>query len=366
MPQGLAPQSLEPEFGCGLDGKWCIQFAAFCANMETQATNGVLEEFRIEYLDCWHRLPNKIPFLVLLASWLALFQFLGNSTLGYVSTPSLFGYMYDAFSAGGHSLVESEEGYAVLIPAVVAFLLWQKRRQLMALDLHCWWPGLVLVAFGLSLHLLGYAIQQPRISVVALFTGIFGLMGMSWGYAWLRATFFPFFLFAFCVPIGSLAEPITFRLRLLVSSLVGFVSHYILAIDIKVEGNMLIDPTGHYQYEVAAACSGIRSLIATFALSVILAFVSFQKPWKRIALIAAAFPLAVLGNLLRMLTIIIAAEIGGQEWGAYVHDGGPGGIFSLLPYIPAFVGLLALERFLRAREVLPLVPSMKPLTLKQT
>jgi exosortase len=334
--------------------------------METQATNGVLEEFRLEFLDCWHRLPNKTAFLVLLAAWLALFQVLGNSTLGYVNTPSLFGYMYDAFSAGGHSLVESEEGYAVLIPLVVAFLLWQKRRQLMALDLHCWWPGLVLVAFGLSLHVLGYAIQQPRVSVIGFFTGIYGLMGMAWGYAWLRATFFPFFLFGFCVPIGSLAEPITFRLRLLVSALVGFVSQYILAIDVKVSGNMLIDPTGHYQYEVAAACSGIRSLIATFALSVIVGFVSFQKVWKRIVLIAAAFPLAVLGNLIRMLTIIIAAEIGGQEWGSYVHDGGPAGIFSLLPYIPAFIGLMALERYLRTSEILPAIPDLKPLKLKET
>ena len=236
----------------------------------------------------------------------------------------------------------------------------------MALDLHCWWPGLVLVAFGLSLHVLGYAIQQPRISVVGFFTGVYGLMGMAWGYPWLRATFFPFFLFGFCVPIGSLAEPITFRLRLLVSALVGFVSQYILAIDVKVNGNMLIDPTGHYQYEIAAACSGIRSLIATFALSVIMGFVSFQKVWKRIILIAAAFPLAVLGNLLRMLTIIIAAEIGGQEWGTYVHDGGPAGIFSLLPYIPAFIGLMALERYLRTLEILPAIPDLKPLKLKET
>jgi hypothetical protein len=50
-------------------------------------------------------------------------------------------------------------------------------------------------------------------------------------------------------------------------------------------------------------------------------------------MVASAFPLAVLGNLLRMLTIIIAAEMGGQEWGSYVHEGGPGGVFSLLPYL---------------------------------
>jgi exosortase len=334
--------------------------------MENQAGNGILEDFRLEFVECWQNLPNKAAFLILLAAWIALFQFLGNSTLGYVRTPSLFGYMYDAFSAGGESLLETEEGYAVLIPAVVAVLFWRKRRELLALNLNSWWPGLAILACGTLAHLLGYTVQQPRISVVGFFIGLYGLMGIAWGYRLLRAAFFPFFLFGFCVPIGSLAEPITFRLRLLVSALVGFVSHYLLAIDVNVQGNMLIDPTGHYQYEIAAACSGIRSLIATLALSIILGFVSFRQPWKRLAMIAAAFPLAVLGNLLRMLTIIIAAEIGGQEWGSYVHDGGPGGCFSLLPYIPAFLGLLALEHYLRPAASSQGITSVQPLTLKQT
>jgi exosortase len=216
------------------------------------------------------------------------------------------------------------------------------------------------------LHLLGYAVQQPRISAIAFFLGVYGLTGMAWGPAWLRATFFPFFLFGFCVPIGSLSDPVTFRLRLLVSQLVAFVSHYILAIDINVRGNVLIDPSGHYQYEIAAACSGIRSLIATIAFSVVLGFTSFKQPWKRAVMILSSFPLAVLGNLVRMLFIVIAAEMGGQEWGSYVHEGGPGGVFSLLPYVPAFVGLLALERFLRNSEA-PLVwGKLKPVDLKGT
>jgi exosortase/archaeosortase family protein len=129
---------------------------------------------------------------------------------------------------------------------------------------------------------------------------------------------------------------------------------------------MLIDPTGRYQYEIAAACSGIRSLIATVALAVILGFTSFRNPWKRLMMIASAFPLAILGNLIRMLTIIVAAEIGGQEWGTRVHDGGPGGVFSLLPYVPAFIGLLGLDHYLRAREAQPKAAAVKSLVLKQT
>jgi exosortase/archaeosortase family protein len=63
-------------------------------------------------------------------------------------------------------------------------------------------------------------------------------------------------------------------------------------------------------------------------------------------MMASAFPLAVIGNLVRMLCIIIAASIGGKSWGDFVHDGGPMGLISMLPYVPAIFGVLYLGRFL--------------------
>jgi hypothetical protein len=62
--------------------------------MDKRAENGVLEEFRIEFLQFWQWLPNKGAFLVLLACWFLLFQFFGHCTLGYLKeeyrSPSLF------------------------------------------------------------------------------------------------------------------------------------------------------------------------------------------------------------------------------------------------------------------------------------
>jgi exosortase len=314
--------------------------------MEAQPTNGILEEFRIDFLDSWQRLPNKGLFLMLLAAWLALFQFLGNSTLGYVNTASLFSYMVDDFSSGGH-WDQADDSYGVAVPFVVLVVFWLKRRELTSLELKSWSPALIVVALGLVLHLLGFRIQQPRISVLGMFTGVYGLMGLAWGPKWLRASLYPFCLFAFCVPMGSLAIPLTFRLQLLVTKLVEVVCQFGLMIDVIREGTQLSDPTGSYHYEVAAACSGIHSLVATLGLAVVLSFYSLPKWGSRLLMIAAAFPLAVLGNLLRMLAIVIAAEFGGQSWGNWVHDGGPFGTFSLLPYVPAFLGLLWLEGRLR-------------------
>jgi exosortase len=109
-------------------------------------------------------------------------------------------------------------------------------------------------------------------------------------------------------------------------------------------GTMLSNPVNHYQYEVAAACSGIRSLIGLGLVATIVAFLNYRMLRWRLVLIALAVPLAVAGNVVRLLTIVLAAEFGGQEAGDFVHSGGPGGLLSLLPYLPAMFGLAFVVR----------------------
>jgi exosortase len=322
--------------------------------MENQPTDGILEEFRLEFLDCWRRVPNKGFFFILLAAWVGLFQALGNSTLGFVSSRSLLVWMWTCY----HPSVSGDDGHGFVVPFLVIVILWWKRKELVSVPLRTWWPALFLVGFGLFLHVLGYAVQQPRISIMGLFTGLYGLTGVAWGRAWLRVSFFPFILFAFSVPLGTLSQPITFRLRMVVCQIVEAISHFI-SIDILRNGTNLIDPTGHYQYDVAAACSGIRSLVATLGLALVYGVLSFKTWWKRGVLIASAVPLAVIGNVVRLLTIVIAAEIGGQSAGDYVHEGGPGGVLSLLPYVPPFLGLLWLGNYLREPEAVA-VTTLEP------
>jgi exosortase len=296
--------------------------------------------------DCWQRLPNKAFFFVLLAAWLALFQFLGNSILGYVRTPSLFSWM-----VGQYDNPNADDGHGSFIPFLVVGLFWWKRRELLAQPLKLWWPGLLVLLAALLLHVAGYAMQQPYLSIAALFAGVYGLMGLAWGTAWLRHSLFPFFLFMFSVPLGQRAEIITFPLRQLVTRLSELVAHWVLGIDVIRVGTQLFDPSGSYGFDVAAPCSGMRSLIAIFLLATIYGFFVFRSPWIRLLLMALALPFSVLGNLARMVLIIVAAEIGGQSWGNYVHEGGPLGIISLVPYLPAMVGLLLAGRWLENREL---------------
>ena len=94
-------------------------------------------------VDCWHRLPNKALFFVLLAAWLALFQFLGNAILGYIHTPSLFSWMREQYNNPN-----ADDSHGNFIPILVIGLFWWKRRELLAQPLKLWWPGMLILTGG--------------------------------------------------------------------------------------------------------------------------------------------------------------------------------------------------------------------------
>ena len=283
----------------------------------TQSADASAEapSFQEEFLDFWRRTPDKALFLGLAIPWLALFHFLGNATLGYIASPSLYEWMSSIYSSEF-----SDETHGYLIPFVVAYLFWEKRKDLAAVEVRTWPPALFGLTFAAVLHVIGFAVQQGRLSVCALFLGLYSIMGVAWGWSLLRAAFFPYVLFVFCMPLGGLTESLTVPLRVLVTEISVWGGANILNADVLNDGSRIFHRGGEYQYDVAPACSGIRSLTALLILTTIVAFVSIPIWWRRLALIGAAIPVAIAGNVLRITAVIIAAEAFGQDAGAVVHD----------------------------------------------
>ncbi len=76
--------------------------------------------------------------------------------------------------------------YGNLIPFLVIGLFWWKRKELLALPLKMWPPALLIVGLGLVMHIAGYVVQEPRISIVALVYRHLWTDGTGLGTAWLR------------------------------------------------------------------------------------------------------------------------------------------------------------------------------------
>jgi exosortase len=312
--------------------------------MNQQSTPGILEDLRIDVQEAWRQLPNKLFFFVLLAGWLLLFQFLGNSTLGYVHSPSLFRWMLDAYHPSG-DYSASEDVHGLIVPPVVLVLFWLKRKELLSLPLRIWSPGLVLLGLALLLHIVGYMIQQPRVSILALLAGIYALMALAWGPAWMRGSLFPFVLLIFCVPLGAYGQIITTPLRHLVAVIVTGIAHLGLSPDLIREGTMLMDANRTFSYDIAPACSGIRSLVSLLALTTVFGFISFPAGWKRWLIVLAAFPLAVLGNVVRISFAVVIAELLGQKAGVAVEQKA-----GFITFVIAIIAIILLEKGLRGRD----------------
>jgi exosortase len=305
------------------------------------STSGALPDFA----ECWRRMPHKAAFGLLLAAWVALFHWLGNSTFGYTDTASLFGWLKYCYS------MKAEEEHVFVVPFVVLFLLWWKRETLLEVPKRFWGVALILLAAAALLHIAGYVVQQTRISFLGFILGLYALSGIVWGAKWLRAISFPFFLLVFCMPLGTSAEMITFPLRMIVTQLSVGISQYGLGIDVIRNGTQIFDSTQTFQYDVAPACSGIRSLVALLAMATIYGVIGFGKTWKTILIVCSAVPLAVLGNTARITTVILVAKVAGHDAGTMIEQK-----FGFITFVVSIAGMLLLGYLIRDRKPSSLSP----------
>jgi exosortase len=286
----------------------------------------------------WEQWPAKPLWIALFVAWVALFQFLGNSTLGYIETRSLFGWLNYCYK----NSPDDEHGY--LIPAVIIGLFWWKRRELLGLAGDVWWPALGLIVLGLGLHVIGFRVQQTRLSVLGFALGLYGLLGLTWGRRFMINSFFPLALIVFCIPLSTVSESVTYPLRILVTKISVGIGSEVLAMPIVRDGSQIKGPDG--VYDVVAACSGIRSLTALGAVTMIYAFVGFKTPWKRLVVLLAALPLAVAGNAARVTTVIILGDVFGRNVAMGLEQ-----YLGLVTFTVALGLLLTLGHWLReARE----------------
>ncbi len=111
-------------------------------------------------------------------------------------------------------------------------IAWVKRRELAATIAGSWWPGLVLMGLALLLHVFGFLAQQPRVSIVALFFGIYSLVGMVWGWKTMRASFFPFCIVRLLHAVWEFVDGLTMPLRLLVTKVTAWICGCVLGIPV--------------------------------------------------------------------------------------------------------------------------------------
>lgn len=254
------------------------------------------------------------PALACALAGFVLGQFFGNATRGYIPTDSLF-YWWGFQWVNPSS--ETEHGWLIL--GLSLWLFWRNARaEPAAPNPADRGRALAAMTAGLALHGLGYAVQQTRISILAALVFMWGVAVLAGGRRWGRAGAFPLAFMVFAIPVNVL-DTAGFWLRMWVIE----ASHLLAGlagIGVVRNGTQLFSPDGTYQYDVAAACSGVRSLMALTALSLLLGYLNFKSWWLRGLILLLSFPFTYLGNVVRISAVIFAAEWFGQDAGTLVHD----------------------------------------------
>jgi exosortase len=299
------------------------------ANAETQIWS---ERWRLAALD-----SNELVRLALLSLMIGLgfvmFHFLGNTTETQVHGRSALFWMYnrwhDPAAFGG---IDYSHGF--LIPFVSLGIIWWKRKEIASATKSVSRIGLAVVVLALLIHWIGAKGQQTRMS-------LFGLVLLLWGvpfylYGWNVAKYliFPCTYLIFCIPLNFL-DSLTFPLRIF-STVISTTVLNGLGIEAQRSGSAIYSTAaGGFNFDVADPCSGIRSLLAMTALTAVYAYATQKTLLKKWILFLASIPLAIVGNIARIVTIALVAEAFGQKVATGLYHDYSGYIF-----FPVAIGLM--------------------------
>lgn len=215
-----------------------------------------------------------------------------------------------------------------LIPLVAGWLVWQRRRELRALEARPSWWGMALLGAGAAMYLLGTAAAEWFTLRSSLVVAIAGLVLLFGGARWLRALWFPLGFLLLMVPLPYLIyDRIAFPLRLLASRLAAG-ALFVLGVPCVREGNVLRLPGADLQ--VVDACSGIRSLVALLSLALLLGYLELRGWPRRVALVLLAVPAALLANALRLVASgLLAYLVGPAAAQGLFHEAAGLAVFGL-------------------------------------
>ncbi len=199
--------------------------------------------------------------------------------------------------------------HGFLVPLVALWAATAHREALATLPAEPVSGGLLVLGATAPLYVAALVFGNPSlIGVVAVVTVVAAVLALR-GLAWARQLVFPLAYLVFMIPLPvAWVTPVIVKLQLIVSSIAVRI---LQAADIAIfrEGNVLTLP-GDVTLFVAEACSGITSLITLIPIGVFIAYFTDSVLWRRVVIVAAVVPIALAGNLLRViLTVLMSIEV---------------------------------------------------------
>jgi len=211
--------------------------------------------------------------------------------------------------------------YTLLILPISATLIFLETREVVLPHESGKWIGAVLVSVALLLRICTAwdpwhlsSMENLSTSIAGLVIWWIGCTLLCFGVDAFRAFLFPLCFLFLSVPMPEAAVNWITDLLQQQSALASSVLFHVLGVPVVRDGVVLNVPG--LTIQVAQECSSIRSSTMLIVVSLILAHLFLRSTWRKAVLVTLAFPLSILKNGIRIVTI---AELGTRVNPAFLH-----------------------------------------------
>jgi exosortase A len=193
--------------------------------------------------------------------------------------------------------------HGFIIFPISAYIIYTKRLGLLSIEPNPYVPGffmlLILSACQIVFNAASVVVLEEFTFIAMIHAVVLGVLGKQ-SYKYLL---FPLMYLLFAVPFGhfmiTTLQDITANVAAFALKMTGFTIFH----------DKWYISTTRGDFEVAAACSGVRYLIASIALCTIFSYYAYQSFKKRLYFILLSIVLPIVANVIRAYFIIVLAHV---------------------------------------------------------
>lgn len=231
-------------------------------------------------------------------------------------------------------------GHGPLVLATGLWLLWRELNQGRAIAA----PGKLTIGLpALAICLAGFLLARItgtlEVEAFAMYGSLISGAYLLFGGAVLRSIWFPLIYLAFALPPPeSFVAAVTQPIKIAISEGSVWLLH---AVGYPVASSGVTIQIAQYELLVAAACSGLNSIVTLSALCLLYSYLRHRSDPIPFAVIClAAIPVAMFANFIRVLVLILLTYHFGEATAqGFLHDAA-----GLLMFSVALMTLFAIDQ----------------------
>jgi exosortase len=199
--------------------------------------------------------------------------------------------------------------------------------------------SIFLLLLGILMFIFGWRQDYLFISTLSLIPLLYGLIIYLYGTNIAKTLSFPILYLLLLVPppLGVL-DSITLPMRYGISILTEII---IKSLGLPIIRDGLLLSIGGHEIYMGAPCSGFRSLITMISLGLAYIYINKNSLKNKAILLFSIIPIALLGNLFRVIAICLVTFCYGEAIGKKFHD-----TSGFIIFLFMILGLIGMENIL--------------------